>query len=282
MILERSSVANAAKSVFFEDINDIDIYIEDSAPGYEKLFSLLYQRVLKGMYKVKKVFPIGDRKSVIDRFNEHVNVGRPSLFIIDGDLFIMSGDSVSNQKGLYKLPFYCIENILCDRSAIIELLDEETPNLDQQSIEEKFDYQNWLSNNEALLVDLFIHYGTTFKLIPEVQTVAYPVNKLTSSKNGDICINKTGQRIEQLKTQIISKVGIEKYEETKKSIIDKIETLTLEKLDIISGKDYLFPLLNLRARNTIKTTMTAISMKNRLAKKCNISKLNESKKYVLK
>ena len=44
-MLERRSSAKVAKSVFYEDFNDIDIYIEDTAPGYRKIFKELLIQV---------------------------------------------------------------------------------------------------------------------------------------------------------------------------------------------------------------------------------------------
>lgn len=56
MIPERSVQASSAKSVFFEELNDIDIYIEDTAFGYSKLFLFCLHVCLKVNTKLARFF----------------------------------------------------------------------------------------------------------------------------------------------------------------------------------------------------------------------------------
>lgn len=155
-IPKRSLGAKHAISTLFQEKNDIDIYIEDTAFGYEKLFTLLLSRVFEGEYRVNKIFPLGSRDQVIKKCqNESSN--RPYLYIVDGDLFLLIGDTIKTKKGLYRLPFYCIENILCDGNAITEVLDEEEPTKSIQDIENSFDYLNWIETNKNKLFDRSIY-----------------------------------------------------------------------------------------------------------------------------
>ena len=57
MVPARSETSKSAKSVFFEDVNDIDIFIEDTAIGFEKIYAILFSRVFSDAYSVEKVFP---------------------------------------------------------------------------------------------------------------------------------------------------------------------------------------------------------------------------------
>ena len=61
MVPARSETSKSAKSVFFEDVNDIDIFIEDTAIGFEKIYAILFSRVFSDAYSVEKVFPLGGR-----------------------------------------------------------------------------------------------------------------------------------------------------------------------------------------------------------------------------
>lgn len=281
MIPERSITAKFAKSVFFEDLNDIDIYIEDTANGYKKLFTIMFSRVFADKYRVKNVFPIGDRQSVINQHESHVKTDRPSIYIIDGDLFILSGESLANTGGLFKLPFYCVENLLCDSEAIVDIFDEEDPIKNRSEILDKFDYTSWLNDNGALLFNLFIEYAISFKVNTSQQTVAYPVNKLVSSGDGNVCSNKVSERIEQLRSASISSVGEDIYLRAKDQIYQNYTLAGIGQIDVVSGKNYLFPLLKLRAKSIVKTTIPDINLKIRLAKKCDLSRLAECENYVL-
>ncbi|MBA6295857.1 DUF4435 domain-containing protein [Colwellia sp. MB02u-9] len=279
MIPERSVQAKAAKSVFFEDINDIDIYIEDTAFGYPKLFAVLFTRLLKEQYRVNKVFPLGGRKAVVDQHIEHSSP-RPSLYIIDGDLFLLTGDTVDNQKGLYKFPYYCVENILCDHDALLKVMDEEEPVKSLDDLEGLFNYQEWLLNNEDKLFSLFIEYAISMTLNPQEQTVAFKVSDLVSSDKGELHDNKLTVRTEALKEMVIESTSLEVYESTRNEILANFEISGLNKLDVISGKDYLFPLLKTRAKSLVKTKISDLNFKLRLAKICNVNGISQALEYI--
>ncbi|MEE1673931.1 DUF4435 domain-containing protein [Agarivorans aestuarii] len=279
MIHERSVQAKAAKSVFFEDVNDIDIYIEDTAFGYPKLFTILFSRLLNQQYKVNRVFPLGGRKAVIEQHSEHSS-DRPSLYIIDGDLFLLIGDEINNQKGLYKFPHYCVENILCDQNAILAVLDEEEPVKSLGTLEGLFNYQEWLLNNEDKLFCLFVEYATSMILTPQQQTVAFKVSDLVSNNKGELDDHKLETRVEGLKQLIIESKSIEEYESTRNEILANFERSGLNKLDVISGKDYLFPLLKTRAKSLVKTKVPDLNLKLRLAKTCNVHSISAAVDYI--
>lgn len=282
MIPERNVIGNSAKSVFFEDVNDIDIYIEDTAFGYEKIFSLLFSRVFHGKYKLEKVFPLGGRGAVIDCYESQKGsiFTRPSLFIIDGDLYILTGDLQENQKGLYKFPFYCVENILIDPDAVHSILDEEDPISSKDVLINKFNYSEWLESNEDSLFQLFLEYAITFKVNPTEQSVAFSVNNLVSSNSGCIDKNKLDKRIKYLREKAVKFVGEFEYTKAREIVLYNLETNSCEKIDCISGKDYLLPLFTTRMKSVVKTKIPNINFKLRLAKNCDIEKIRESVLYV--
>jgi len=279
MIPERSARANSAKSIFFEEVNDIDIYIEDTAHGYAKLFTKIFNRIFDGKYRISKVFPLGGRMAVID---EHSKDGgkRPSLYIIDGDLWLLHGDTIASQKGLYKLPTYCIENILCDPQAISSILDEEDAEKDQEQIINEMKYGEWLSLNEELLFLLFIEYAVSMKINPTEKTVSLKVSDLVSGKIGEVDPIKINNRINAIKSKTIDASDNEVYDSTRLKIISDFEQSGLAKLDIVSGKDYLFPLLKTRAKSIVKTKLSDLNFKMRLAKICDINKIINSIDFV--
>ncbi|KAB7711055.1 DUF4435 domain-containing protein [Plesiomonas shigelloides] len=198
MIPDRSVKASSAKSVFFEDDNDIDIYIEDTAFGYSKLFTILFSRVFEGKYNVRKVFPLGGRDAVIGEHSAN-NSDRPSLFIVDGDLLLLTGDDIDNTNGLYKFPYYCVENILCDHESLLTVMDEEEAEKDISQIKSLFNYKQWLSHNKNKLFLLFVEYGISKTLNPTEPTVAFKVSELVSCNKGNIDKSKLRKRIHSLR-----------------------------------------------------------------------------------
>lgn len=279
MIPERSVQASSAKSVFFEEINDIDIYIEDTAFGYSKLFSILFARLFEGKYKVGRVFPLGGRGAVVTEHSINES-DRPSIYIIDGDLFLLTGDTESNKRGLYKFPYYCVENILCDHESLLSVMDEEEPEKNLSKLNELFNYQQWLTNNEDRLFSLFIEYGISMMLNPQETTVAFKVSDLVSDNKGELDEVKLLRRIDDLRKLSVGCSSPEVYEMTRNNLLGRFECSGLNKLDVVSGKDYLFPLLKTRAKSIVKTKITDLSFKMRLAKICNIEKLSSAADYV--
>lgn len=282
MIPERSDIAKSAKSVFFEDVNDIDVYIEDTALGYTKLFSIILSRLFEGEYRVEKVFPVGDRSSVVKQHNNHINIGRPSIYIIDGDLYILAGNDIGSGPGLFKLPMYCIENILCDHEAIVDVLDEEDPINERSVIADSFDYDGWIEANCNLLFDLFVEYAISFHVNPSIQTVSYPISKLVESEKGNVSREKIEKRINEIKAESILTLGEDQYLEMRAGIVEKFTEGNKEKLKVISGKNYLFPLLKMRAKSVVKTKISDINLKQRIAKRCDLSDVLQAKDYVLR
>lgn len=280
MIPERSETAKSARSVFFQEINDIDIYIEDTDVGYTKLFAIICARIFENMYDVRKVFPLGNREAVIRRHRAHIANGRPSVYIIDHDLYMLAGDGVESSQGLFKLPFYCIENILCDSKAIVEFLDHEESVRKKHEIRERFNYVEWEDLNLDVLFELFCEYALSFKLNPSFPTVSFKVKDILSSNTGDVCHIKIRNRIDEVKRNTIECVGLSTYEEAKTEALEIFEQSGFDKIDVISGKDYLFPLLKLRAKLAVDTKVSNINFKQRLARLCDISKLEGVKNYL--
>ncbi|WP_422463024.1 MULTISPECIES: DUF4435 domain-containing protein [unclassified Endozoicomonas] len=276
MSLERNSQSQSAKSVFFEEFNDIDVYIEDTAHGYEKVFSIILSRILCDQFKIEKVFPLGGRREVIEHHRiEYKESNRQSLYIVDGDLFILSKESLDNKPGLYVLPFYCIENVLIDEKALLVLLDEEESIKDLSEMAEEFNYSEWLDVNEPLLYELFVEYAISFKINPSEQTTAYEVKKLVSDNKGNLNSEKVKARIFELKEKTIASSDYETYIEARNEMLDIFEQSSLSKLDVVSAKDYIFPLLWTRFKSIVTTRISNINFRQRLARHCDLSKIED-------
>jgi hypothetical protein len=194
---------------------------------------------------------------------------------------MLTGDTEFNKKGFYKFPFYCVENILIDYNALHNLLDEEEPSKAKDDLINQFDFIGWLEENEQKLFNLFIEYATAFKLKLEEKIVAYEVKHLVSSNNGCIDEHKLQNRIKDLRDKAIVKVGTEEYQRTKELILENFVNSSVNKLDIVSGKDYLFPLIKTRFKSIVNTKIPDINFKHRLVKNCDIEKIKECISYVM-
>ncbi|MBF4228181.1 hypothetical protein EAY83_25020, partial [Vibrio anguillarum] len=78
--------------------------------------------------------------------------------VVDGDLYMLKGEN-ELPRGVFRLPYYCIENLLLDVNAIINYIDEEHTSLREEDIVSEFSYDEWKSVCEYPLVELFIRYA---------------------------------------------------------------------------------------------------------------------------
>ncbi|WP_239057208.1 DUF4435 domain-containing protein [Desulfovibrio sp. JC010] len=283
MIFERNSIAKATKSIFFENDNEIDIFVEDTAVGFKKLYLTLFKRVFDGVYKVENVYPLGQRSAVLNRCQSDQKriKPRPRLYVVDGDLNLLHGNWDVPWEGLYQLPRYCIENFLLDEQAILEILDEEDPEQTLEDLRNQFDFGNWISANKELMVDLFVEYAVSIVLTPEEKTISLGVNELKSDSSGIVDQFKTTERIDFIKQRTINKAGEDSYSIVKEEISSIVSDENVMLIKYASAKDYLFPLLKIYLRNKkCDIKHTQCSLRLRIAKKCNLDCLMDSIDYV--
>ncbi|MFD2599041.1 DUF4435 domain-containing protein [Sphingobacterium corticis] len=277
----RAIAAKSASSIFYEEYNDVDIYIEDTGEGYRKIFKELLNKALGKKFNIEQVFPLGNRSQVIDQCKKNQESdGRKKVYIVDGDLHILNYETDDELKGLYVLPRYCIENYLFCENAINETADEEECEMDEDEIRSKIDFEYWLSENEQTLVDLFIIYAICHRYIPDEQTVGYKVSKLCSSNSGIVNPDKVMERKESLLSKLIPILGEEKLQQEINSIKERINRDDRKLLKFVSGKDYLFPLIITRLQSIMRFPSNSISVRLRLAKKANADELKNLENYI--
>lgn len=274
MILDRSTKGKHAKAVFFHDFNDIDIYIEDTALGSKKLYREIFSRIFDGKYRVDTVFPLGCKQTVVQQCTEdQENGGRARIYITDGDLELLIDNNPQGLKRFYVLKRYCIENYLIDESSIISILHEEDLEKSLEDIEHELDFQQWVKENEEELFNLFVTYAIAKCVLPELPTITFPVNKLVSSPKGVIDVDKIANRKKAIKDELLNHNSDEELIKQKEAIINKVEACAGKKLNFVSGKHYLLPLILMRMKAITKFRAENRVIKQRLAMKCDITEL---------
>lgn len=277
----RRMAAKSASSLFFEEYNDVDIYIEDTAEGYRKIFKELLNKALGTKFKIEQVFPLGNREQVIEECRKNQeSTGRKRVYIVDGDLHILNEEHEPELKGLYVLPRYCVENYLFCESAICQTADEEECEMEIAQIKDKIDFNSWLTENENLLLDLFIVYAICFKHIPHEQTVGYKVSKLCNSNSGIVNPDKVKARKQELTGALIAFFGEDRLNTEVEIIKERIKEKDKKLLRFVSGKDYLLPLLITRLQSFLRFPSNSIAVRLRLAKKANADELKEIEDYI--
>lgn len=261
--------------------NDVDIYTEDNDKDKE-FYKVLFKRLLKSEIKINDVTPLGCKDSVIKRCDEEPDNGRKKIFIVDGDVTFIHGNNIPALKNLYVLEGYCIENFLIDKETIIHFLYMNCGTKPIEQIESELNYNDWLNEYSAMFIDLFIHFalinyfGGYFTL--------FNANKY-HVKDGEELVFKTelvNADILKTKQEILQIVNLEEYNSKHQELTEKwthcIENLTT----IVSGKDYLIPLLLLKAKQFKKSKAlpTLEEIKFSLVHSSNLSKLSNLKEII--
>lgn len=280
-MLERRLAAKSASSLFYEEYNDVDVYIEDTAVGYRKIFKELLNRALGSKFSIEQVFPIGNRDEVIAECEKNQEpTERKRVYIVDGDFYLLNGGDREDLKGLFVLPRYCIENYFFNEDAIAQTAYEEEAEMELDDILRGIDFNHWLNENEKTLLELFIVYAICFKHFPSEQTIGFKVSKLCSSNSGIVCPEKINHRITELRNKLIACFGQERLEIEIGIIKEKIKSKDKKLLRFVSGKDYLLPLMIARLQSFLKFSPSSTALKIRLAMRSEVDELKEIENYI--
>lgn len=232
--------------------NDIDIYTEDNEKDKE-FYKVLFRRLLKKEIIINDITPLGCKDTVIKRCNEEPDNGRKKIFIVDGDIIFIHGNNLPSLKNLYVLKGYCIENFLIDKDTIIHFIYMNCGTKPIEQISDELDYESWLNTYTSKFIDLFIHFAIV-NLNGGYFTI-FNANKYHLKKGEDLVFNEdlVKSDIILLKKEILKltteKEYFKQYKQLTKRWTSCVENLTT----IVSGKDYLIPLLLLKTKQFKKS-----------------------------
>jgi hypothetical protein len=123
-------------------------------------------------------------------------------------------------------------------------------------------------------------YAVSFKHCPEIPTVSYGLKNLISSDVGVVDEEKVKNKIEELRTILLHRIG----EDELAKELEALSCIKEEKnalIKYVSAKDYLMPLLYLRIRRNVKTTAQNINLKYRASLHCDLSNVLDLEHYIL-
>ncbi|MHC1674429.1 DUF4435 domain-containing protein [Stenotrophomonas maltophilia] len=273
-ILERRIQSKVSRAVFFRELNDVDVYIEDASRETRKLISTLLTRASGMKIAINDVFPLGSKNDVIAAcFSDQEPGGRRRVYVVDGDLDWTHSSNVGIKR-LYVTSRYCVENYLIDELAIAGVLAENSATMDEEGALAAFDYGNWLRRNAADLHILYSAYALCRVLSPSMRTVSFPIRSMISNASGDVDQEKVSARVAQIKSALIEEHGSETVEEWGAFVENRMSAGSMEsKIHAVSGKDVLLPLVRLRMHSIEKISIPDPVLKIRLANYCNPTEL---------
>lgn len=262
--------ARRSIAAFFIKWNDFDVFVEDTAKYTSTLYTSFVSRITGGQCKVDKVIPLGDRGKVIDAaLADTATGGRRRLYLIDGDLDIISGLPIAATERLFAHRVYHVENYFLCEDAYIQILHEENPRLSIEDIREKLGFSAWLVEVKPLL-DLFRVFGLTRILDPSLQTIGLRIgsfsvdHKIDQGKIKAFCI----ARVSDLRARF----SPQQFSAAVKQIDERV-AVTHHYIDLISAREFLLPTLKwwIESRG-LKMSVHNESLLFRLSKACSLDR----------
>ena len=143
----------AARDVFFEQFNDVNIYVEDE--DQQNLYLVIFRRLFPRL-QINQIFPLSGKPNVLAHALDPVNAGRRSrsVYILDKDFDDLLGHMV-NQENVFYLNRYCIENYLLGEDAVLELVLECEPRKSKDDLHAELNYGSFHSQTLTSLDPLF-------------------------------------------------------------------------------------------------------------------------------
>lgn len=246
--------------------NDIEIFVEDNSCHNVMLF--ICREILGPTIKLTSLNQLGGRSAVLTACRlDQANDDRRKLYIIDGDFDLLLGKTKPRLKHLHRLRCYCIENLLFDDQSIVSLAAQASPNTPPNVLANKISHDRWMSDLTRTLLPLFIAYEITVSLTPHVPTTSVSVYKLTEPgpQGPQISRRKLLARIRSLLDQVRTQSDWSEIIEMKFLIRERVREFRGNQDYLISGKDYIFPLLASRLGKLVSLKSRHPEVKVRLA-----------------
>lgn len=240
----------AARALGFlkRQYNDIEVYVEDSS-GHNMWLKVL-KRILPLGVLITSVNVLNGRNSVVEACRlDQARDGRRRLYIIDADFDHVLGRAKSRLRHLYRLAAYCIENVLLHPRSVVELGTEGHLQCSYDEAIENLDLDALIFSHDLLLRKLFVVYAAAEDVESNVPTVSFSVHRLmTRGADGRERLDpeKVWLRIREVQKAAILVVGARRFAASRRAAWQRAKTLPLNK--VVSGKDYLFPIIAKRLK----------------------------------
>lgn len=182
-----SSEASATRFLYYQDLNDINIFVEDTGKEYE--YETIFKRILGERYKIKSIFSAGGKNGVREIYQEFGIVDSrnskiKNFYIVDGDFdrYICPEEMIDNPHFLY-LKTYNIENYFIDENACIQFAKGRIKCLDT-IVKEKLNFSWWKNTVVEQSTKLFLAYCFIKKYYPQHETLSRPTGEFIDAKTG--------------------------------------------------------------------------------------------------
>jgi len=271
--------AKKAVSFLMREFNDVDVYVEDTKNGVEKIYRALFGRALGGEVLISNVYGLGGKAEVLNRFEKDNNpFSRKRIYVVDGDLDLLAGSALRRKKGLFVLGRYSIESYLLDEKALAKILDTDMPT-DVRDVLKKINLCDWKRKNCQILKMLFIEYACAWILDKGCETVGYNAFRLKDEFDGyDSALVQ--QRIDNIREKLIELSGEHEYRKVHREVRMSMMISSCGLKKYVCVKRYVFPVLMARIAR-VCNGIQKFSLYHRLAMSADLGDLVDLKSHLM-
>lgn len=260
-----------AQAKLWESYNDVDIFVEDVATTnmYVKLFQRMVPRK-----KIGSVFALGARMTVVDYCaRDQAPRNRKRLYLVDGDLDLISGLPKPRLRHLHRLQVYCSENLLLSEEAVVAVAMQRDASVPDFILRGNLRASQLLTHCVELLLPLFVVYGVVRRLGLGIPTVSFTVRRLLEDPHDPWSLSRRliRARIREVIKQIYADVSVRRYKTAKHAVRRNLRKAT-DSEAFISGKAYLLPLIRLQMAHVTGMQCPSTELVVRMAEHAPIDK----------
>jgi Protein of unknown function (DUF4435) len=258
--------------------NDVNVFVEDATS--ENYYRVFLPRLAGGDLRIQKVFQCSGRLGVIkaaqdDRLRRY----EPTFFLIDGDLYLLSGEKYPIPPNVFVLDHYCLENLFVCPEGILRTAYESESNISLKQLAIRLGLKSWFRQLVVAFYPMFVWYAVAMRLGSQAKTVS--INGLAYRKKNSSVVDRAlvRRRIADLRKALIDEFGRSVVYGAYKTISDSSKH-SKNKMRYISAKTYIFPMLA-RHMSTVCSFADEHGLVMRLAHNCSFASSERLKAALL-
>lgn len=239
-----SSKAQRAQAFLEKAYNDFDVFVEDVS--CQNVYVRLINRILGDKGRITSVYPLAGRLAVLAACKQDQQPrDRVRLYIIDGDLDLLSGRPLPRLRHLLRLDAYCLENLLLDAEVLLRISLDGMPNTSEAAARRRLGWEELFELVVAQTLPLYVVYAILQALSVPVVTVGFSIVGMCDNDRDPRTLSgaRIRGRIRELVRFAYNSAGKQRYRRTRKLVMKELANLGQAVHRTVSGKSVFMPLI---------------------------------------
>jgi|GEM_PF-6492127 len=206
------------------------------------MYMVLLRRLLPEGVRVNRIFQCNGRAGVFAAAEDRRYKGSKSIFMVDGDIFLLSGEKLAVPSNVYVIDAYSIENLVVCKRSITEFAFTCHPDKSYQQIVSGLQLDAWFAETERKLLPLFVIYAAVMHFGSQIKTTSMSGLAFVEKGSAKVSMDLVRKRINEIRTLLDKENGRRQVGKVVKVASERAKKFP-NKIDLVSGKSYVIPLL---------------------------------------